>query len=339
MADVLCTSLEIEARWCVLPPWIRTALLHRAKNDPSLSSLARHAVFLAHHAHLTVHRRLSTPSRHAVPSQPKYFSLLLEESPQEHTPSHPPRRIVLLHGWHMSHKDWKQTAGKLHRVHGFSVLLVDFIGHGHSPYLSSYDEHVPALLVHQVRDAVVRANWHSDPSVKVTFAGISMGGAVSLRYAQLYPSNVDKIILLSAAGMPVTRFYAITPYTGPLTLALVRRMNALCRRHPTIAYWINAIPVLHKAFSHIHLVQHAPTHQVHPRHLDRLLSRFVSAAVWAHVDMLHPLQLELFPTSLRVRIVPWVNHALFCKVIDFLQLDQDIDLWTTATPQFCHKLV
>ncbi|RHY30995.1 hypothetical protein DYB32_003854 [Aphanomyces invadans] len=234
----------------------------------------------------------------------------------------------------MSHKDWKQTALKLHRVHGHSVLLVDFIGHGYTPYLPSYDEHLPSVFVHQVRDAIVRANWHVDPSNKLTFAGISLGGAVSLRYAQLFPAHVDRVVLLSAAGMPVNRSYAITPHTGPLTFGLVRQVTALCRRYPWLQYWINAVPVLHKAFSHLHLIQHAPTHQVDATTIDRILGRFVTAAVWAHVDMLHPLQMELFPTDhpLHVRIVPWVNHALFCQVIDFLHLDQDSNLWPTAPP-------
>ncbi|KAF0684690.1 Aste57867_23345 [Aphanomyces stellatus] len=345
-------ALDVEAQWCILPPWVRAALLFRALHDPFLPASTRMHVVLAHYAHHLVHRHLSThtdggASRRGLPSShPKYFSCLLEAPTPDDAP--PPRRIVLLHGWLMSHKDWKQTAWKLHRVHGYSVLMVDFIGHGHSPYPPRYDALLPALYVHQVRDAIVRSKWASDShpsSRKLTFAGISLGCAVSLRYAQLYPAHVyvspllasiiahapcsEKIIMLVGAGMPTDRWYAISPLCGRVHRAVLASLDALVAAAPSLLYWLNTLYYAKALVGHLHLVQFTPTHQVESGPaLDKVLRRFASTAIWSHVDVLHPLQLELFdPPPRRVITVPFCEHGLFCKLIDFLALHADRELW------------
>ncbi|CAK4710753.1 hypothetical protein LEN26_000998 [Aphanomyces euteiches] len=329
MLSRMLHAVEVESQWCILPSWIRAALVYRALHDRHLPAIARAYVYLAFQAHVHVHRHLSThpypPKKHV--SHPKYFSLLLEAPYHPSMP--PPRRIVLLHGWLMTHKDWKQTALKLHRKYGYSVLLIDFIGHGYSSYMPSYDHHLPALLVHQVRDAIVRANWANDPSVKITFAGISLGCAVSLRYAQLFPANVDKIIMLCGAGMATNRWYVVTPLIRPFNKAILDAMEWLQKQSPSLLYWLNNLHFVKNGLSHIHLTQFTPEHQVDQAKLTDVLDRFATAAVWPHVDFLHPLQLELFEKSPPTRVikVPACEHGIFCLLVDFLELDKERSIW------------
>ncbi len=41
-------------------------------------------------------------------------------------------KVVLLHGWLQSHTCWIDTAMHLCKNYGYSILLIDFVGHGKS---------------------------------------------------------------------------------------------------------------------------------------------------------------------------------------------------------------
>ena len=45
---------------------------------------------------------------------------------------------------------------------------------------------------------VEKVGWTEE---KLVFAGISMGGAVTQAYCLAHPSNVDRIVLVAAAGL------------------------------------------------------------------------------------------------------------------------------------------
>ena len=131
-------------------------------------------------------------------------------------PTHPAKggvrsRVVLLHGWLMSHACWLNTATQLRDRYGHDVLLLDFPGHGRSPLLPEFTDHHPWLS----RTASPRCRgfgWARrrrldgaapsidpiDPeqrfSSKATtqnplaLCGLSLGGVVSCLYADAYPA-------------------------------------------------------------------------------------------------------------------------------------------------------
>ncbi len=91
--------------------------------------------------------------------------------------------LVLLHGWGMHGGIWGSAAGQLaqhHRVH-----CVDLPGYGASAGLSQYnlDAIVETLTAH-----------FTEP---VTVCGWSLGGQVALRWAQLAPHQVSKLVLVA----------------------------------------------------------------------------------------------------------------------------------------------
>jgi hypothetical protein len=72
---------------------------------------------------------------------PTFYWSMLRGSDAMHAPTQPvPRRsrVVLLHGWLQDHTCWLSTAVALRDSYSHDVLLMDFYGHGRSPYLSNY---------------------------------------------------------------------------------------------------------------------------------------------------------------------------------------------------------
>jgi pimeloyl-[acyl-carrier protein] methyl ester esterase len=91
--------------------------------------------------------------------------------------------LLLIHGWGMHSGMWGQVAEQLaltHRVH-----LVDLPGHGGS---SSCDPYELDTLVQ-----LLSAHFAEPLSV----AGWSLGGQLAMRWAELYPAQVQKLILVA----------------------------------------------------------------------------------------------------------------------------------------------
>ena len=134
-----------------------------------------------------------------INSLPPSFYLHLRGD--EIRPTHPvehPSRIVLLHGYMQTHTCWLTTAHRLRSRYGHSVLLIDFYGHGRSPWLKDYTQFHSTTLAHQVRQVLEQVRWTTSP---VCFTSISLGGAVAQQYLLMYPENVERILLLASAGL------------------------------------------------------------------------------------------------------------------------------------------
>ena len=97
--------------------------------------------------------------------------------------------IVLFHGFLESSTMWKSLIPQLSKNN--FVITIDFPGHGKSDIIS--ETHSMELMA-EIADEILK---HLKIS-SATFIGHSMGGYVSLAYAEMFPEKVEKLILLNS---------------------------------------------------------------------------------------------------------------------------------------------
>ena len=91
--------------------------------------------------------------------------------------------LLLIHGWGMHSGMWGQVVAQL--ATSYRVHSVDLPGHGASTACTPYDLDT---LVQQL------SAQFDEP---LTLCGWSLGGQVALRWAQLYPAQVTKLVLVA----------------------------------------------------------------------------------------------------------------------------------------------
>ncbi len=94
--------------------------------------------------------------------------------------------LVMLHGWSMNSAVWHDLAGNLAK--SYTLHLVDLPGHGQSDWQEG------ALEL-----ATIVENLAQQLSEKAVYLGWSLGGLISLAFAERYPQRVTKLILLAAS--------------------------------------------------------------------------------------------------------------------------------------------
>lgn len=103
-------------------------------------------------------------------------------------------KILLVHGLGVSGmRDWISVVPSLEEK--YHVFLIDLPGFGASKTPpGKFSPTNYARLINEVKA-------HISPNETITVVGHSMGGAVTLRYAEKYPTHINKIILVDAAGV------------------------------------------------------------------------------------------------------------------------------------------
>jgi pimeloyl-ACP methyl ester carboxylesterase len=103
--------------------------------------------------------------------------------------------LLLLHGSNASFLTWEPWSKALSS--DYRVIAVDLPGHGLTGAVPSGDYSQEGMV--QFVHAFARAmHLHT-----FALAGNSMGGGVAARYAEEYPTDVSKLILVDAGGMKV----------------------------------------------------------------------------------------------------------------------------------------
>lgn len=103
--------------------------------------------------------------------------------------------LVLVHGGRDHARSWDWVARAL--ADRWHVVAPDLRGHGDSAWSPDGAYSAPffvsdlAQLVHQLADG------------PCTIVGHSLGGAISLRYAGLFPETVDKLVAIEGLGLPI----------------------------------------------------------------------------------------------------------------------------------------
>lgn len=133
------------------------------------------------------------------PAVPDGFSSSMVETAPATTPLHiihggrsNAPTLLLIHGLGQGVADWYPLLPQLARH--YQVLAVDLPGFGKSP--DSPDE---ITLQHYA--ALMHAIIKQRAATPLYIAGHSLGGAVALRYAHDHPENVERLLLLDAAGI------------------------------------------------------------------------------------------------------------------------------------------
>lgn len=94
--------------------------------------------------------------------------------------------LFILHGLFGNSDNWQTHAKKLAEY--FQVVLVDQRNHGHSDWTDTIDYDLMAADLAELIDELKLD--------KVLLLGHSMGGKTVMRYAQLHPAKVDKMIVV-----------------------------------------------------------------------------------------------------------------------------------------------
>ncbi|MFM8243170.1 MAG: alpha/beta fold hydrolase, partial [Crocinitomicaceae bacterium] len=92
--------------------------------------------------------------------------------------------FVILHGLFGFSDNWATHAKKL--ADYYRVILVDLRNHGHSPWS---DEFTYELMVSDLKELITQLDLP-----KFILLGHSMGGKVAMRFAQMNPENLDKLV-------------------------------------------------------------------------------------------------------------------------------------------------
>jgi pimeloyl-ACP methyl ester carboxylesterase len=96
------------------------------------------------------------------------------------------RVIVFLHGFLSSHKVWDEYAKQLSNK--FRIIAIDLPGHGKTPSIGYY--HSMELMAQSVKAVLDKVRVR-----RYVLIGHSMGGYVSLAFAELYPENIAGLSL------------------------------------------------------------------------------------------------------------------------------------------------
>lgn len=118
------------------------------------------------------------------------FSYLVREPK---SPTANPPTIVLLHGFSANKDNWLYFIE--HFPEQFRIIVPDLAGHGESDGDTSLDYHLDqqAKRLNKLLNAIKLDHYH--------MVGNSMGGAITILYHRLYPSLLDSITLMNAAGV------------------------------------------------------------------------------------------------------------------------------------------
>lgn len=100
--------------------------------------------------------------------------------------------LMLLHGFLESHRMWTRMLPALSK--NFDVILVDLPGHGTSGTIA--EVHTMELMAE-----VIKSVLEDQKIDKASFMGHSMGGYVTLAFAELYPKRIQNLILLNSTPL------------------------------------------------------------------------------------------------------------------------------------------
>ena len=154
--------------------------------------------------------------------------------------------ILLLHGFDSSFLEFRRIYQSLKR--NFQVIVPDLLGFGFTPRSASLEYNPSKIILHLI-DILETLQIKSNLKV----IGASMGGSTALKLAFEIPNSVEKIILLSPAGLfgePMKIPFPLNQI-GASFLGLPQVRKSLCRQ--AFAYPDKSVGEMEEQIASIHL--------------------------------------------------------------------------------------
>jgi len=154
--------------------------------------------------------------------------------------------LLLLHGFDSSFLEFRRIYQSLKR--NFQVIIPDLLGFGFSPRCAT-KEYNPSKVIAYLIDLL--KTLQITKNIKII--GASMGGSTALKLAFEIPDSIDKIILLSPAGLfgePKSIPFPLNQI-GASFLGLPQVRKSLCRQ--AFAYPDKCVGEMEEQIASIHL--------------------------------------------------------------------------------------
>jgi len=154
--------------------------------------------------------------------------------------------ILFLHGFDSSFLEFRRIYPFLKRK--FQLIIPDLLGFGFTPRNSSH-QYNPRKIISNLLDIIDTLNLKN----KLMIVGASMGGSVAMNLANEMPDLIDKIILLSPAGLFGESKNIPFPLNqiGATFLGLPQVRKSLCRQ--AFAYPDKSVGSMEEQIASIHL--------------------------------------------------------------------------------------
>ncbi len=156
------------------------------------------------------------------------------------------RPILLLHGFDSSFLEFRRIYQSLKR--NFQVIIPDLLGFGFSPRSAS-KEYNPSKIILNLIDLLELLKITNNLKI----IGASMGGSTALKLASEMPNSIEKIILLSPAGLFGEPKNIPFPFNqlGASFLGIPKVRRSLCRQ--AFAYPDKCVGEMEEQIASIHL--------------------------------------------------------------------------------------
>ena len=154
--------------------------------------------------------------------------------------------ILLLHGFDSSFLEFRRIYPFLKKK--FHLIIPDLLGFGFTPRVAS-SQYDPSKIISNLIDIINTLNLKN----KLMIVGASMGGSVAINLAKEIPDFIDKIILLSPAGLFGESKNIPFPLNqiGATFLGLPQVRKRLCRQ--AFAYPDKSVGYIEEQIASIHL--------------------------------------------------------------------------------------
>ena len=154
--------------------------------------------------------------------------------------------ILLLHGFDSSFLEFRRIYPSL--KNNFQLIIPDLLGFGFSPRFAT-NNYTPSKIVSHLIELIKCLKINK----KLKIVGASMGGSVAIKLAEKIPELIDKIVLLSPAGLFGESKNIPFPinHIGASFLGLPQVRKNLCRQ--AFAYPEKSVGYMEEQIASIHL--------------------------------------------------------------------------------------
>ena len=154
--------------------------------------------------------------------------------------------ILFFHGFDSSFLEFRRIYPFLKQK--FQLIIPDLLGFGFTPRIAS-NEYNPSKIISNLIDIINTLKLKN----KLMIVGASMGGSVAIKLAEKIPDLIDKIILLSPAGLFGDSKIIPFPLNqiGATFLGLPQVRKSLCRQ--AFAYPDKSVGSMEEQIASIHL--------------------------------------------------------------------------------------